>query len=446
MKIKLSSLFTCVIFFSLSALSQGIAINENGNNADPSAILDLESTSKGFLLPRMSETQRNGILSPAAGLTIFNTSINKTETFDGVNWISIGNSTELKVDYKSTNFSIGSSQDNTLFIVDNLAVAQLPSLTNVPDGFRVYIKRTGFSAVNAAAVNGELIEGVPNVGIGFQGGVLEIVATATQWELLRVGTVGTNANTNACPTGSVSYTNPGQSSFTVTQVMVDYCIFSIELKGGAGGGLGGGNGGGIAFNFEPSIPGTLGVFVGGGGTTSGSGGAGGGATGAGGGGGGATAVNFNSSVLAIAGGGGGARDINNVGGDGGANGAGLNGTGTDPGGGAPGNGSGGIRTSTNAGNGGSAGNNGGNGNLPGGAGNSAFGIGGGGGSRSFGSGGGGGGGYGGGAGGAQAGGGGGAGFISNDPSISNGTTISGTPSANSTVGVNGSVIITISPK
>lgn len=45
-----------------------------GETPDPSAILDMQSTSKGFMLPRISTTDRNTIANPAKGLIIFNTS------------------------------------------------------------------------------------------------------------------------------------------------------------------------------------------------------------------------------------------------------------------------------------------------------------------------------------------------------------------------------------
>ena len=41
--------------------------------ADPSALFDMTSTSKGFLMPRMTTAERNAIVSPANGLMIFNT-------------------------------------------------------------------------------------------------------------------------------------------------------------------------------------------------------------------------------------------------------------------------------------------------------------------------------------------------------------------------------------
>jgi hypothetical protein len=39
----------------------------------PSALLDIESTNQGFLLPRLTQAQRDSIVNPATGLMIFNT-------------------------------------------------------------------------------------------------------------------------------------------------------------------------------------------------------------------------------------------------------------------------------------------------------------------------------------------------------------------------------------
>ncbi len=55
---------------------------------DASAQLDISSTTKGFLPPRMDATQRNAIVSPAAGLTIYNTSTNALQVYNGAAWFS----------------------------------------------------------------------------------------------------------------------------------------------------------------------------------------------------------------------------------------------------------------------------------------------------------------------------------------------------------------------
>lgn len=46
-------------------------------NANASAVLEATSTTQGFLPPRMTTTQRNAIASPAAGLIVYDTTLNK---------------------------------------------------------------------------------------------------------------------------------------------------------------------------------------------------------------------------------------------------------------------------------------------------------------------------------------------------------------------------------
>ena len=48
--------------------------------------IDLTSTTKGFLVPRMTVTQRDAISSPATGLEIYNTTTNRKNVYNGVNW------------------------------------------------------------------------------------------------------------------------------------------------------------------------------------------------------------------------------------------------------------------------------------------------------------------------------------------------------------------------
>lgn len=53
------------------------------SSPDNSSILDLSSTTKGFLMPRMTTEQQNNLISPAIGLTIYNTTNNQIETNKG---------------------------------------------------------------------------------------------------------------------------------------------------------------------------------------------------------------------------------------------------------------------------------------------------------------------------------------------------------------------------
>ena len=77
---------------SMVAQNQNVGINNTGSSPDPSAILDVSSTTKGFLPPRMTQVQRNAIVSPAAGLIIWcsNCGINgELQVFNGASWTNI---------------------------------------------------------------------------------------------------------------------------------------------------------------------------------------------------------------------------------------------------------------------------------------------------------------------------------------------------------------------
>lgn len=79
-----------------SSGTEMLRLNANGSllmgtsTNDGSAILNLSSTSKGVLIPRMSTTNRDAISSPATGLLIYNTSTNKFNFYSGSAWTEIG--------------------------------------------------------------------------------------------------------------------------------------------------------------------------------------------------------------------------------------------------------------------------------------------------------------------------------------------------------------------
>jgi hypothetical protein len=56
-----------------AANAQNVGINTDGSAADASAILDVKSTDKGVLAPRMTAAQRAAITTPATGLLVYQT-------------------------------------------------------------------------------------------------------------------------------------------------------------------------------------------------------------------------------------------------------------------------------------------------------------------------------------------------------------------------------------
>jgi trimeric autotransporter adhesin len=66
-------LITGMLFTLTVNAQQGVAVNTTGATANPSAILDVSSTSQGLLIPRMNNAERTTISNPANGLIVFDT-------------------------------------------------------------------------------------------------------------------------------------------------------------------------------------------------------------------------------------------------------------------------------------------------------------------------------------------------------------------------------------
>lgn len=69
-----------------------VHVGTNSISNQNSTILELSSTSRGFLPPRMSTTFRNLIVTPPAGLMIYNTTTNKLNVYNGTSWEQVTSS------------------------------------------------------------------------------------------------------------------------------------------------------------------------------------------------------------------------------------------------------------------------------------------------------------------------------------------------------------------
>jgi len=82
---KKLTLLVAVIATSFTTFAQVVIGTTTPNG---SAALDITSTTSGLLPPRMTEAQRNVITSPAAGLTVYDTTTNSNWFFNGTIWVN----------------------------------------------------------------------------------------------------------------------------------------------------------------------------------------------------------------------------------------------------------------------------------------------------------------------------------------------------------------------
>ena len=70
---KIFKIYIKILFLTLSVNSIA-QIGIGTSSPDASAILDLSSTNKGLLIPRMTTLQQTNLINPALGLMIYNSS------------------------------------------------------------------------------------------------------------------------------------------------------------------------------------------------------------------------------------------------------------------------------------------------------------------------------------------------------------------------------------
>lgn len=95
-----------------------------------SAKLQVNSTTQGFLPPRLSLEQRTAVLNPANGLVIYNTTYNWLDCYNGANWYAVGSSISGELGIINYTFT-GSLLNNPIAVI----TAPPPALASgyVPD-------------------------------------------------------------------------------------------------------------------------------------------------------------------------------------------------------------------------------------------------------------------------------------------------------------------------
>jgi hypothetical protein len=77
-----------LLIMATSMASAQVGISADNSDPDTLAILDVKSTTKGFLPPRMTLSQRYSIVFPATGLMIYNTTDHKPNYWNGTKWMN----------------------------------------------------------------------------------------------------------------------------------------------------------------------------------------------------------------------------------------------------------------------------------------------------------------------------------------------------------------------
>ncbi len=160
-------ILTCLIIV-LNAMSQ-VAINTDATAPDNSAMLDVKSTNKGMLVPRMTSAQRTAIASPATGLLVYQSDgVGGFYFYNGTSWVSLTDATQ-------TPKVLADSDNNTKIQVEESANEDIIRFDMGGTEYfrmnhgRLEVLNTGNSIYmgNSAGINDNFTDN-RNVGIGHE--------------------------------------------------------------------------------------------------------------------------------------------------------------------------------------------------------------------------------------------------------------------------------------
>ena len=281
-------IFLFTTFLSFNLFSQGVSINADGSNPDNSSMLDIKSTSKGILIPRMTQSERSSITSPSNGLLVYQT--NGTPGFyfyDVSSWVRLATGTE-SLYTESTGIDItnnvitNTSPDQTVVLTPSTGInvtGTYPNFTvtnTSPDQIVALTAGSGIGVTgtypNFTINNTDLTTGV---SLTSAGGTETLVNDGTGSSLSTKGiSAGTGISlsststaltlTNSAPDQTVALTSGGAT--TITGTYPNFTISSTDNNSGgtltsvtAGSGLDGGT---ITSTGTISMPntGTAGTY------------------------------------------------------------------------------------------------------------------------------------------------------------------------------------------
>lgn len=134
-KFSLVCLFLFFLPRSLTFAQVKFGTSSNGL-AHESALLELESSTQGLLLPRMTTEARLAIPQPAQGLLVFDTNLKAIYVYANPSWLSLGQGNGVNVEDQLTNYynllvskaSKGSVDTLRDALTDKVSVASLRTL------------------------------------------------------------------------------------------------------------------------------------------------------------------------------------------------------------------------------------------------------------------------------------------------------------------------------
>jgi len=240
------------LLFSLLSFSQ-VSIG-TGEAPHRSAMLEIVSSDKGLLMPRMTTSQRTSIENPADGLCVYDTNESRLFYYNESSgeWEKVGTETDLRSGSGSTT---GKKPKNVIFMIgDGMSFAQVQAafiesgnhlnMTSFPYTGVARTYSASSKVTDSAAAATAMSTGVKTkngyVGMDPSGNKLENIMEVAKRNGLATGVVVTSSVTHATPAGYYAHQNSRSSNELIAADFInsnmDVCIgggssyFSSSLR------------------------------------------------------------------------------------------------------------------------------------------------------------------------------------------------------------------------
>ena len=143
-----------VVLFTATTYAQ---VGINNENSDPLAALDITSTTKGLLMPRMTNAQRQAISSPVAGLMVFVTDFDGGSFmfYDGTKWGTLS-FTEKRPDAPTIGTAVAADTQATVSFTapssDGGSAITSYTATSSPGGITGTISQSGSGSITVTGL------------------------------------------------------------------------------------------------------------------------------------------------------------------------------------------------------------------------------------------------------------------------------------------------------
>jgi hypothetical protein len=229
MKKNFLMLTAILCLMNVQSFAQGVGISESSITPDASAILELRSTTRGLLLPRLTTTNRD--LISTLGMALYNSTTNRIDFYNG-SWNSLAT-------LASPTFT-GTVTMPTPFTLGATSVTSTGTQLNY---LNAASGTTGTASTNLVFSASPTFTGTVTMPTPFTLGATSMTSTGTQLNYLAgatgtTGTTSTNLVFSASPTftGTVIMPTPftlGATSMTSTGTQLNYLNAATGTTGTA---------------------------------------------------------------------------------------------------------------------------------------------------------------------------------------------------------------------